>query len=624
MAFPPSPVYPKAIDSDYTLYQVYNTTETKLAADNSAWSLEMEIVPVTHDRPDIWADNGFGNIEGELFYYDSVERNEHGRVNKLKGCARQLGGEKTKFNKRGTWVRSFVVAEHHNQLVNCILKMQDFVGYDFDPRQKTLDWRIRNLRALDVIFDDYSCPDIDFTFNIVEDDPVKGILAQYFVAITPPGSVSSFRLDFGDGLFTTTDLQGEHRYALNSRVDPVIRVSNDKCQIVQTPIERTNPAEPPSEVENEFTFPIPEIPDVPDFTFVPCDIPEPDINLPALVMPCISIEGQIGPIPSIITGPTINLVSQVIITGPTSPVNITQSVVQIIGGDNIPNLIIIDPPIPPTIIIDPPIPPTIVIIPPNSNITLDFDFAELPRLEVDWGTPPDMEVALTLSKQVQTPQRFAADPSLLNEFGEEFADLFDVSHTMKVEYEPAGIPSEIRVIAPDMKDLKVDYGDLFSRKIKIDSSDVNIPSGIRIYGPETPIPNSIRLDGSELPHDINLIYRGGAIPVEVIGMPKTVTVEMEKTIPDRIVVEMPEPIPHKIVVEHNIPTEIIIKGPDAIPIIVPDGLALPIKFPDELPKFEVVYKGAPIELKISMDEVMDKEADGSNCVMITKCPIRSK
>ena len=38
MAFPPVPVYPKAIDSNYTLYLVYNTTETKLAADNSPWA----------------------------------------------------------------------------------------------------------------------------------------------------------------------------------------------------------------------------------------------------------------------------------------------------------------------------------------------------------------------------------------------------------------------------------------------------------------------------------------------------------------------------------------------------------------------------------------------------------
>lgn len=622
MAFPPIPVYPKGYDTDYTLFTVYNTTEAKLSADNSAWSQEVNVVPVREGRPEIWADNGFGNIEGELFYYDSVEKNDSGKVIKLKNCARQLGGDKTKFNKRGTWVRSFVVAEHHNQLVNCILKTQDFIGFDFDPRQKTLDWRIRNLRALDVIFDDFSCPDIDFTFNVVEDDPVKGILVQYIIQITPPGSISSFRLDFGDGNFTTSDLQGEHRYALNSRVDPVVRVSNDKCQMIQTPIERSNPSEPPPEIQEEFDVPIPEIPDIPDFTVVPCDVPEPDINIPALVAPCVSIEGQVGPIPSVITGPTINMVSQVTITS-TNPINITQSVVTIVGGENIPSLIIIDPPIPPTIIIDPPIPPTIVIVPPQSNITLDLDFAELPRLEVDWGSPPNMEVALSFARQVQTPQRFSADPKLLEEFGNEFADLFDVQQTMQVEYESAGIPSEIKVLVPDFKSIGIDYGDLFSKQIKVDTTGVNIPTNIKIFGPETPIPNSIRLDASEAPEEIDLVYRGGSIPLEVTGMPKTISVEMEKSIPDRIVVEMPTPIPPKIIVEHNIPSEIILIGPESIPVVLPPGLAIPVKFPDKMPEFEVVFKGAPIELKITMDDILERDADGRNCVMIVPCPTKS-
>jgi hypothetical protein len=618
MAFPPVPVYPKAIDSDYTLYLVHNTTETRLAADNLPWAQEIDIIPVPQDKDDIWADNGFANIEGELLYYDSVERNEFGKVVKLKGCARQIGGEKTRFNKKGTWIRSCVVAEHHNQLVDCIMKTQNFIGFNFDSRMETLDWRIRNLRELEVIFDDFNCPDINFTFNIIENHPVRGTLARYSLEITPPGSINNFRLDFGDGTFTTSELEGEHRYAVNARIDPVVRVSNDQCQIVQTPIERSNPAEPPPEVIEKFDFPIPEFPDVPDFIFVPCEVPEPDINVPALVVPCISIEGQIGAIPSIIQGPNINLVSQVTITA-TNPVNITQSVVQIIGGDNIPNVIIIDPPIPPTIIIDPPIPPTIVIVPPQSNITLDLDFAELPRLEVDWGTPPEMEVALTFAQQVKTPQRFAANEALLSEFGEEFADLFDVSHTMKVEYEPVGIPSEIKVLPPDLKDIKVDTRDLFTRKIQIDTTGVNIPTDIHIYGPESPIPNSIKFDASDLPERIDLVYRGEAIPIDASSMPKVITVEMEKEIPHKILVEMPRPIPEKIIVESNIPERIILESPKAIPIVVPEDVVLPVKFPDKMPEVELVWRGNPIEVKVTMDEIAGEKQEGRNCFMMVPC-----
>jgi hypothetical protein len=620
MAFPPVPVYPKAIDSNYTLFLVHNTAETKLSADNSTWAQEISVVAVAAGKAEIWADNGFGNINGELFYYDSVEKNSSGKVNKLKGCARQLGGTNTTFNKRGTWIRSYVVAEHHNQLVDAILKTQDFIGFNFDTRQSTLDWRIRNLRALDVIFDDYSCPDIDFTFTVIEDDAVKGVLAEYTVGITPPGSINSFRLDFGDGEFTTSDFQGEHRYAVNARIDPVVRVANDKCQIIQTPVERDNPSEPPAEVTGAFTIPIPEVPDVPDFTFVPCDVPEPDILIPPIQTPCFSVEGA-GGFPSIIIGPTITMVSQVTITAE-NPVNITQSVVQIVGGTTIPSIILIDPPIPPTIIIDPPIPPTIVIIPPSSNITFDLDMSEMPRLEVDWGQPPEMAVELTMARSVRTPERFAADPSLIKEFGTEFADLFEVNQTMKVEYEPVGIPSEIMIIPPSKESLRIDTGDLFEKTIRVEMMQPSIPTNIYIHGPESPIPNSISFESHGLPEEIDLVYRGKAIPVEVTGMPKTVTVEMEKKIPDRILVEMPKPIPEEIIVKSNIPNEIILKGPESIPLYMPPDMFLPVKFPDVLPQFELVYKGAPIEMKISIDKILDKEADGKACVMIVPCPTK--
>ncbi len=621
MAFPPIPVYPDAIDDDYTLFLVYNTTETRLAADNSPWAQEISIVPVASDKPEIWADNGFANIEGELLYYDSVGRNSHGKVNRLKGCSRQLGGERTQFNPKGTWIRSFVVAEHHNQLVTAIMKTQDFIGYNFDPRQKTLDWRIRNLEELDIIFDDFACPDVTFTFNIVESHPETGKLATYRLEINPPGSINNYRLDFGDGNWTTTELEGTHRYAINAKIDPVVTVANDNCEIIQTPVERENPAEPAPQIDEGFDIPLPEIPDIPDFTVVPCDVPEPDFHLPALQFPCISLEGQIGPLPSVITGPDIFMVSNVTITGPNEPVQILHSTVTITGGVSIPPVVVIDPPVPPTIIIDPPIPPTIVIVPPQSQITLELDATELPRLEVDWGRPPEMEVALTLAKNVRTPQRFAADPEIVSEFGEEFADLFAANETMKVEYETVGIPEEIRIIPPDIPDVKVNWGD-FPRELKINAQDVRIPTDIKIHGPESPIPNSIKLDATEVPEAVELVYRGKAIPVQVVGMPSEVKLTMDKPIPERIVVEMPEPIPTEILLKHDLPRSIILEAPESIPLSLPENISVPLRFPDEIPPMELVYRGAPIEVKITMDQILDREADGRNCVMIVPCPTK--
>jgi hypothetical protein len=609
MTFPPIPVYPKAIDSDYTLFLVHNTIETRLCSDNAPWAQEIDIIPVDSDKEEIWPKNGFANIEGELLYYDDVAVNANGKVNKLRKCARNLGGEHTKFNKKGTWIRSFVVAEHHNQLVESILQTEDFIGYNYTPDQDTLDWKIRNLEALEVIFDDFDCPDINFTFNIVQNNPVTGIVANYLVQVG--GNANSYRLDFGDGSFTTTELQGSHTYALNATVDPVVTVTNDKCQVVQTPIERSQPGEPPAQIQQVFNIPIPECPAFPDFTFVPCVVPEPDINLPPLVVPCISIEGTIGPIPSVITGPSF--FSQIVVTG-LSNVNIPSTIE--ITGPNIPPIILVEPPIPPTIIIEPPIPPTIVIIPPQSSIVLALDASDLPRLEVDWGMPPNMEVALTLAKQVKMPQKFSADSAIVKEFGSEFADLFEASGTMKVEYEPVGLPSEIMIVAPDsLPSVMLDTSSLTDKKIKIDSSEVHIPD-IKIYGPDEPIPTSIRLDASEVPETFDLVYKGGPIPVKV---DTEVTLKIESTLPERIIVDIPTPIPERIILDASqLPDKIILEGPLSIPLSMPENFGIPVLFPEKMPEMEIVYRGAPIEVKITMDEILEKSAAG-HCVQIVPC-----
>lgn len=603
MTFPPVPVYPKAIDSDYTLFLVHNTIETRLCSDNAPWSQQISIIAVGPNDNEIWPSNGFANVSGELLYYDSVGLDGNGKVNVLKKCARNLGGNKTQFNPKGTWIRSFVVAEHHNQIVESILKTENFIGYNFDPRQQTLDWRIRNLQALEVIFDDFNCPDINFTFNIVSNNPVTGILASYLVQVS--GNSNSYKLDFGDGTFTTTDFQGTHLYAVNAIVDPVVTVTNDQCQIIQTPYSRTESVEPPPQVVETFNIPIPEIPDVPPFTFVPCTVPQPDINLPPLVVPCISIEGQIGPIPSVIEGPTF--FSNITITGLT-PIPSTIE----ITGPTIPPIIEITPTIPPTIIIEPPIPPTIVIVPLQSSLVLSVDASDLPQLEVNWGMPPSMEVALTMAKQIKPPTKFAADPSIANEFGVEFADLFAASNNLQVQYEAVSLPENIYIVAPDeLPKFTIDSSGL--QNIKIDASEVKIPD-IKIYGPDNPIPTSISFDASNIPESVGLVYNGDPIPIKV---ETEVTLKVENTLPERIIIDMPNPIPDRIAVD--MPDRIILDAPKSIMLEIPENFGIPVLFPDKMPEVEMVWRGAPIEVKITMDQIMAANENGGSCVMIVPC-----
>jgi hypothetical protein len=221
--FPPEPVYPLAIDSDYTLLLVHNTSEAALTFDSEPWGEEITIKAVDADKEEIWADNGFANINGEMFYYDAVDKNDDGKVYKLKRCARNLGGAHTKFNAIGTMVRGFVIAEHHNTLVDAVVNVEKFVGYNFTTDRETLDWRIRNLRSIPIIFDDFGCPDVSFTFNIISEDPSEGTLARYKIQVT--GDFNQFSLNFGDGTSTVSIEEGEHRYSPNAKIDPVVTFS---------------------------------------------------------------------------------------------------------------------------------------------------------------------------------------------------------------------------------------------------------------------------------------------------------------------------------------------------------------------------------------------------------------
>jgi hypothetical protein len=588
MIIPPIPLFPKALDTDYTLFTVYDTTETKLAAENPAWSKEIDIIPEGSDKPIIWADNGFGNIGGELFYYDSIEKDDEGKVIKLKNCMRQLGGDKSKHQKDKSWIRSYVIAEHHNQLVDCMLKTQNFVGYNYDPRTETLDWRIRNLQALDIVFDDFNCPDVTFSYKITENSSVTGILINYFI-IANTSVTFSFRLDFGDGHYTTTDLTGTHRYSINASIDPVLTVSNDQCQIVQG-------SQAPIAITTPFEIPIPELIPIPDFTVVPCDVPEVDIKLPPLVMPCFSTSAgfSIG---------DINIPSQVTIT----PINIP-STVTFENVPSVPSIIYVEPPVPPTIIIDPPIPPTIVIVPPESQIMFDLDVGNLPPLAVDWGMPPEMKVNFAMARAVKNPQRFSVDPKIANEFGEEFADLFEASNKMKIEYEPVGIPEEIRIIPPsEMPDVRLDTSSL-PEKILVETSGV-IPKEIKIYGPESPIPNSISFDGPPIPDHITVSH----------NLPTEIEIKGAEKIPAKIEIEFTNTIPNTITVQHDIPSIITVEGcPHTIEVTgFPQGIQL--LPPETMPQVEMVYRGSPVELKLNMEEIIGRTEDRKNCFMLTPC-----
>lgn len=214
-----------------------------------------------------------------------------------------------------------------------------------------------------------------------------------------------------------------------------------------------------------------------------------------------------------------------------------------------------------------------------------------------------------------TPARMMSNADLEG-FGTEFADIFEPQGQMKVQYEPIELPSEIMVVCPELP--KVVFDDsTFPKSIKVDTSEAHIPTDIKIHGPDSPIPTIINLVGEDIPDEIELVYRGEPIEMKLTNIPTSIKVEMDKEIPDRIILEVPE-----IKIDaSDIPRTISIKGvPETIELVVPENIGIPLIFPDQMPNIEMVYRGSPIEVKISMDEIINKNEDGRNCVMIVPCP----
>ena len=284
MYFPPIPVYPVGYDSDFTLFLVYNTSETITVADTDAYSEEIPIKPQPGNKPEIWPENGYATISGELFYYDAVDKNSSNRICRFRRCVRNLGGRSTQFNSENTWVRGFVVAEHHTQLTDCVLLIENFIGENFSADYKTLDWRIRHLADTPIISDDFGCSDVEFDFNVVSSSPATGTVTTY--NIQTQGGVGDFTLQFGDGNVTNSALSGTHVYAPGAVIDPVVVIKNDTCQIVQTANIRTNtntPVETPD--TPPFIVPVPIPPPIPPFNVPNINAPTPQMNFPPIMMP---------------------------------------------------------------------------------------------------------------------------------------------------------------------------------------------------------------------------------------------------------------------------------------------------------------------------------------------------
>jgi PKD repeat protein len=662
--FPPVPVYPTGIDDDYTLYLVHNTTETILTSNNPAWSEEIAIKAQPAGALEIWSDNGFATIEGELLYYDSVDKDSNGMVCKLKRCLRNIGGKQTQFNPAGTWIRSFVIAEHHTQLVAAILDVEDFIGENFSPDEATLDWRIRHLNAEPIIFDDI-CPDVGFTFNVISSDPSTGSVASY--SVQSQGTTGSVQIQFGDGTSTTV-LSGTHTYAPNATIDPVLVVSNGKCQIVQTPIENTttpgvaqlptiNPPAPP------FTVPIPIPPQIPPFVFPSLFIPSLTIDFPPIIMPHIDLGPIVIPSAISIFIPSVSLPSVISIT----PVNIP-SVIQFQPSDPLPSVISFDNvpssfplvqfgPAPSIIIATFATPPSFDVVqfgaPPSFQCVkfcsppsfapigftdapsfviatfgpapsfqcikfcsapsfgpIEFgaapsfaqiQFGPAPLLSVVWGTPPAIGCSCTITCPTSTPASMA-----MAGFGLDADPNF--GGELEVQYDVVDFPSEIKIVPPNIPPLEVKH---------------DIPSTIRLEMPEL---KDIRLIGTDIPSEIRII------PPDINTMISVISFELPKeafkvqidasSLPTVIGLEFPETMPDIKIDASSIPEFIKVVGmPDVITVMHTIPSVITVDVPKDL-KVPLVFEGPPLSAEVKINWGFEKVLEGvesPRCFALVPC-----
>lgn len=665
MGFPPIPVYPGAIDDNSTLFQVYNTTETVTVSDTDAFSEEIPILPRSTGQLEIWPDNGYATISGELFYYDAVDTNAGGYVCRLRRCLRNLGGRQSQFNPMGTWVRGFVVAEHHNQLATCILLIEAFVGENFSPNPPTLDWRIRHLADSPIITDDFGCPNIEFDFNIVSTSPATGTLATYNILVQ--GVETKFNLQFGDGQFTTSVTSGTHQYAPGATIDPIITIQSDTCQTVQSPILRTNPQTPQAQVPPPpFVVTVPIPPPIPTITIPSIIVPPPTLNIPPVVFPCVNV-------------PSVNIPSVIAVTPPI----------------NIPSMINITPiHIPSTITIHPPINIPSVIMGPNIQVPSQITFENAPSFPdmIPIGpAPPIAPIQISPPQippiQIQPAQILGPElPSVIMLQGPSIimlSGLHDINllglHDISLITTGSGVsligPTSLNLLGPKMislegpsaiplvhdlpphlqlihnlpESLKVEpiapvkfdaksikkvmrtFGESFAEALKItlpNFKNMKMPSVHVDWGDIPVLKAVVQVQQPKKRKNFNLDdspavveYEHVAFPTRIpLTVPEIPPIEVKHNIPESIGVSMPN-IDDIRIDASAVPTEIQLLPPregiqiSVVPFEWPElpkitfdieslqGFSVPLKLPENLPSFKVDFSDMPT-LKVEFPEMM--------------------
>jgi hypothetical protein len=563
----PTPVYPFALDSDQTLFRVNNGTQSVLVNTITEDATSLQIIPTKANDLEIWPDNGFATLVGELIYYDAVDKDENGKVFRLKRLSRAVEGI-PKSHSAGTPIYGYAVAQHHNQLVDAIVEIEKTIGDLADivrnePVQgfgaeigyvASLHAAMNSMKALSAAPDD-TCPDIDFQIN--SNVPVPGgTQAEFCVRIFPWDFSWTYELDFGDGSITTDEFSGVHQWNSGGPYTPRVTVITPRCTLVV----QASQADPGMDITPSvspvvsFHIPIPEVPDFPKFIAPRRVCPGPLYNLPPILIPKLELCPKPVSMSSCastdfcsvmvsIVG-CCNMPSEISIIGCTPPSTIRYegccppsiitiesnlpSIIQLEGTFNTPSVVRFEGCCPPSII----------------------KFEDCPSLvKVDWGTPPSV-----IELKCQVPSAITVDccnlPSVIDVKCCEFP---------KISVDCCNIPQTISLIGKDVKvsvDVDVPTIHVADNIPTIISIDCCVPSIISI---DCCIPSSISIDCSVISIDccsiISVIDNIPSIISVIDNIPSIISV-----------VGFPSYVPMKII---NLPSYIPIKFEDIPSICCP-------------------------------------------------------
>ena len=240
-------------------------------------------------------------------------------------------------------------------------------------------------------------------------------------------------------------------------------------------------------------------------------------------------------------------------------------------------------------------------------VSIDWGYIPTIKASVEWGSAPEIRVnwgsVPTISCVVAVECPSGNSTTGLRRgltLDDNFVDDFNTDD-FEIEIGDLGIPSEIKVVAPNFPDIRVSHDIPSFIEIKSD-----IPSRITIYQADV-MPKEIHVVAESLPRSIK---------VDSSSVPTSIAINAD-SIPGFITLVAPD-LPSVIAVDgSSIPDTIRVSGiPDFIEVKMPSEIVARLEVPENL-EVPLVYRGDPVPIRFDASVISDGEEQ--MCFALVPC-----